>query len=93
MIVRGGAKSRTWMQMKADILNIPITALRSEEAGAAGSAMLVGVACGVFADLANAANVMVATAETYYPRSDVHAAYESVYDRYVRLYDAVRPLV
>ena len=89
----GGAKSRTWMQMKADILNIPITALRSEEAGAAGSAMLVGVACGVFADLANAADVMVATAETYYPRSDVHAAYESVYNRYVRLYDAVRPLV
>lgn len=89
----GGARSRAWMQMKADMLNIPITALKSEEAGAAGSAMLVGVACGVFKDLAEAADVLVATAETYLPRPEVHAAYEPYYQKYVKLYDAVRPLV
>ena len=89
----GGAKSRAWMQMKADILNIPITALRTEEAGATGSAMLVGIACGVFKDLAHAAEVMVATAETYSPRAEVHSAYEDVYARYTKLYNAVRPLV
>lgn len=89
----GGAKSRTWMQMKADMLNIPITALRSEEAGAAGSAMLVGVACGVFADLDEAAKIMVGTAETYMPRQDVHDSYEEMYKKYVKVYNAVRPLV
>jgi len=89
----GGARSRVWMQMKADILNVPITALRSEEAGAAGSAMLVGVACGVYKDLAEAAEVLVATAETYLPRAEVHEAYEPWYQKYVKLYDAVRPLV
>lgn len=89
----GGARSRAWMQMKADMLNIPITALKSEEAGAAGSAMLVGVACGVFGDLKQAADVLVATTDTYMPRPEVHAAYEPYYRKYKKLYDAVRPLV
>ena len=89
----GGARSKVWLQMKADILNIPVTALRSEEAGAAGSAMLVGVAVGVFANLEEAAKVMVAPMDTYYPRQNVHEQYESTYQRYTQVYNAVRPLV
>lgn len=89
----GGARSKVWMQMKADILNMPVTALQSEEAGAAGSAMLVGIACGVFRDLQEAARIMVSTRETYYPREDVHRQYEEVYRRYEKVYDAVRPLI
>ena len=89
----GGAKSRAWMQMKADMLNIPITALHSEEAGATGSAMLVGVACGVFSDLDHAAKVMIKPTATCYPRPEVHAAYGPYYEKYLKLYDAVRPLV
>lgn len=89
----GGAKSEIWMQMKADILNIPVTALRSEEAGAAGSAMLVGIAKGVFRDLEHAAQVMVVPAQTYYPRQEAHRAYNVIYQRYTQLYSAVRSLV
>ena len=89
----GGARSKLWMQMKADILNIPVTTLRSEEAGAAGSAMLVGIAVGVFENLEEAARVMVAPMDTYYPRQDVHERYESTYRRYTKVYNAVRPLV
>lgn len=89
----GGAKSRVWMQMKADVLNVPVTALAASEAGAAGSAMLVGVAVGLFEDLEAAAELMVKERETFYPRPDAHARYEEVYQRYKRLYNAVRPLV
>lgn len=89
----GGARSKVWMQMKADILNVPVTALASEEAGAAGSAMLVGVAVGVFADLQAAAAVMTALKDTYRPRPEVHALYEQQYQRYEKVYEAVRPLV
>lgn len=89
----GGARSKTWLQMKADILNIPVTALRSEEAGAAGSAMLVGVAVGAFGSLEEAAKVMVVPKDTYYPRPEVHARYEDTYQRYTKVYNAVRPLV
>lgn len=89
----GGANSRVWMQMKADILNIPVTALRTNEAGATGSAMLVGVAAGVFADLEEAAGAMVVERETYFPRKESHEKYSAVYERYKHLYEAVRPLV
>lgn len=89
----GGAKSRVWMQMKADILNLPVTALESTEAGATGSAMLAGMAVGIFRDLQQAASVLVRPRETFLPRSEVHARYESIYQRYKQLYAAIRPLV
>ena len=89
----GGARSKVWMQMKADILNLPITALRTADAGTVGSAMLTGVAIGLFSDLAEAARVMVQERETYLPRPEKHAEYMKVYERYRSIYKAVRPLV
>lgn len=89
----GGANSHVWLQMKADILNIPVTALQSAEAGAAGSAMLVGVALGVFHNLRDAASIIVSERETYLPRPEVHQKYQSCFECYKKLYSAVRPLV
>lgn len=89
----GGAKSKVWMQMKADMLNIPITTLATSDAGTVGSAMLTGIATGCFKDLEEAREAMVETCETYQPRPDMHEKYRAVYERYRRLYDAVRPLV
>ena len=89
----GGANSRVWMQMKADILNIPVTALQSVEAGAVGSAMMTGVATGIFDDLRSAAKIFVQEKETYYPRLEMHEKYNEIYERYKKLYSAVRPLV
>ncbi|MBQ8813527.1 MAG: carbohydrate kinase [Lachnospiraceae bacterium] len=89
----GGAKSRVWMQMKADVLNVPVTALETGEAGAAGSAMLVGVAVGAFKNLEEASAVMVKERETFFPRVEFHKKYEVIYQRYKKLYEAVRPLV
>ena len=89
----GGAHSREWMQMKADMLDLPVTALRTADAGTVGSAMLTGIAIGLFADLEDAAAHMVEKAETFLPRADMHAAYEQIYERYAKLYQAVRPLM
>ena len=81
------------MQMKADVLNVPVTALETGEAGAAGSAMLVGVAVGAFKNLEEASAVMVKERETFFPRVEFHKKYEVIYQRYKKLYEAVRPLV
>ncbi len=89
----GGAKSSVWLQMKADILNVPVTALLTAEAGATGSAMLVGVAAGIYADLAKAAKAMIREKRTYYPRPYATARYDKVYSRYKQIYNAVRPLM
>ena len=89
----GGARSKRWMQMKADVLDLPITALKTVDAGTVGSAMLTGIAVGLFRDLEDAAARMVQKMETYYPRAEMHEKYMEVYKRYKATYNAVRPLM
>ncbi len=89
----GGARSKLWMQMKADVLGLPITALRTVDAGTVGSAMLTGIAVGVFKDLGDAADHMVREMETYHPDWEMHAKYMKIYERYKAVYSAVRPLM
>ena len=89
----GGANSRVWLQMKADVLGVPVTALASAEAGGMGSAMMAAVGLGLYGDLREAARAMVKERETYYPRQAVHEKYQEYFAKYERLYDAVRPLV
>lgn len=89
----GGAHSRLWMQMKADVLGLPITALETVDAGTVGCAMLTGLAVGLFDSLQQAAGCMVHETETYEPRPEMTRLYEEVYQRYKGVYNAVRPLV
>ena len=89
----GGAHSKVWMQMKADVLDLPITALKTVDAGTVGSAMLTGIATGLFENLEDAADHMVEQTVTYYPREAMHEKYMQIYERYEKVYEAVRPLV
>ena len=89
----GGAHSAEWMQMKADMLNVPITALKTADAGTVGCAMLTGIAVGIYADLEDAAAHMVEKTKTYEPRAEMHEKYMEIFERYEKLYRAVRPLV
>lgn len=89
----GGARSQVWMQMKADVLNIPITALDTVDAGTVGSAMLTGVAVGCFENLEKAKSLMVEKRRVYEPNLDMHKRYMEIYERYKCVYNAVRPLV
>ena len=87
----GGANNRIWMQMKADILNMPITTLGTVEAGGTGAAMMAGVASGLFPDLRLAAKIMVSKSRTYLPRKEIHDSYTVIYQKYRNLYASLRP--
>ncbi len=89
----GCARSKLWLQLKADILGLPITRMGVDEAGTIGGIILTGVATGVYADLDEATECLVRTLEVYYPRKDMHEKYEQLYQQYRKLYDAVRPLI
>lgn len=88
----GGARSAEWMQMKADVFGLPITALKTVDAGTVGSAMLTGIAIGLFTDLEDAASKMVEETVTYVPNPEMHEKYLKIYERYEKVYEAVRPL-
>ncbi len=89
----GGARSKVWMQMKADILNVPITALKTVDAGTVGSAMLTGIAAGIFRDLQDAAQHMVEETVTYVPDSGMHRKYMDIFERYEKVYRVTRELM
>lgn len=89
----GGAMSPVWLQMKADVLGLPITSLFAPEVGTVGTVMLAGVAVGAFHDLDAAKAVMVKEGKTYYPDTGKHEKYREIYKCYERIYQAVRPLL
>ncbi len=89
----GGASSHLWMQIKADILNRPVTSLLAKEVGACGTCMLAGVALGVFKDLYEAKKVFVKQGKTYFPCSENAVVYKEYYEKYKKLYNSVRPIL
>jgi xylulokinase len=87
----GGARSRLWNQIKADVCGLPIVTLAGEDAAIRGDAMLAGVAVGAFSDLAEAEAALVVTSDRFEPDLANRAAYDEAYDRYVGLFEALRP--
>ena len=82
----GGAKNDSWLQIKADIYGLPIYQLENKDAGTVGSAMIVGVAIGLFSDLREAASKMVKIKKAFYPNKDKTKMYRKVYRKYKKLY-------
>ena len=58
----GASKSKLWLQIKADVLNVPVTVTECAEATSLGAAILGAVACGDFTDTAAAVAEMVKVA-------------------------------
>lgn len=87
----GGARSPLWNQVKADVCGLPIATLEGEDAAVRGDAMLAGVAVGAFRGLAEAEAALVSTGARYEPQPANRPAYDDAYDRYIRLFDALRP--
>ena len=60
IIAAGGAtKSDLWMQIHADVANVPISFTRVGDAAALGSAMLAAVGAGIYPDVREAAHNMI----------------------------------
>lgn len=88
----GGARSPLWNQVKADVCGRPVVTLNGEDAAVRGDAMLAGVAVGVFPDLAVAASTMISVDRRYEPDPATRSAYDDAYSRYIRTFDALRPI-
>jgi xylulokinase len=90
--IGGGARSPLWSQIKADVLQRPITTLACEEVACLGAAMLAATAVGHFADLAEAVAAMVRVRRTFEPDPANAAVCETGYVRYLELYQRLAPM-
>jgi xylulokinase len=91
-VVGGGARSRLWLQMKADVTGRPVRVLATDEAAALGAAMLAAVGARTFRDLDQAVDgLTILEPAAFEPDPVTRAAYDDAYGRYRRLFDAVEP--
>ena len=88
----GGARSRLWRQIKADVTGLPVALPQTAETTALGAAMLALVGTGACTSLAEAAGRMVRVVETVDPRPDLVARYEEYYQLYRATYFALLPV-
>ncbi len=88
----GGARSRVWKQMEADITQRPVLTTTNEEAATLGAAILAGKAVGLYASIEEAASQMVQIKERFEPQAANRAIYDEAYRTYARLYDELCPL-
>lgn len=90
--IGGGVKSRTWLQMKADIMATPVAALAVSEAACLGAALLAGWATGVYASLREAIDTTVRVRELFQPDPGRARFYSERLSAYEGLYPALRPI-
>ena len=86
----GAVSSRDWMQMHANVTGLDIVITKVQDGPTLGSAMMAAVAAGRFADLQDAADVMVHEAEVFTPDAERHEEYRFWMDQYATLYPAMR---
>ena len=89
--IGGGAKGKLWLQMLADTLGIALKTTESSDSSL-GSAMLAGIAVGVFRDASEAVEKCVKQKDIVYPNPENTPRYHKVFAVYKRIHDALAPI-
>ncbi len=82
----GGASSRIWKQIIADIFGLKIATLNVEEGPSYGGALLAGVGCGIFDSVVQAADKVIREVEQIQPNIENNKKYKKIYEIYSSLY-------
>ena len=90
IVVGGGCKSKPWLHIKADILEIPISTLRVKEAGALGAAILCAASARVYGSIEEAAFNMSHLDETIEPDLKFRDFYAEKFALYRELWHHVK---
>lgn len=94
MVAAGGpTKSPFWMQIHADVSNVPITLPAVTDAPALGSAILGAVAAGLFPDVQTAAKQMVSVRNRIEPDPERHEVYKFYVEQYIATYPPLQALM
>ncbi|MCL2112004.1 MAG: FGGY family carbohydrate kinase [Clostridiales bacterium] len=82
----GATKTPLWMQIKADILGVPIHIVNLYEATSLGAAMLAGLGTGVYESEEDAISSVTKPSAVYEPSVEAHARYSDIYENvYLKL--------
>ena len=91
-ICGGGSASPLWRKIIANVLNIPLDMMTTEQGPSYGGAMLAMVGCGEYASVQDCADALTAVSRTVEPDPAIAARYEIQYRKFQQIYPAMRAL-
>ncbi len=86
-VTSGGAKSRFWLQMLADVFGVSCVTLESDEGPAFGAAVLAGVGIGLWPDVQTACRATVKVKDRIEPSG---VDYSQAQKKYLDLYPCLK---
>ena len=86
----GGAKSKLWLKILANVLNLNIYTVETEQGPAYGAAMLAMTGCGVYESVERAAANIVKKEISVAPERETALAYGQKYLKYRELYPLLK---
>ena len=89
-ICGGGAKSSLWKKIIANVMDMKVDDIESEEGPALGGAMLAAVGCGEYPDVETIAAKVVKVTGTVEPEPLLVKKYEERYQKFRKIYPAVK---
>ncbi len=91
IVISGGAtRSKLWLQIHADVSNVPITLTKNPDAPLLGCAILSAVGAGFYRDIPSAVETMVEIESIVEPSTECHEAYKPFFESYKKTYSALR---
>ncbi|MCD8051582.1 MAG: xylulokinase [Clostridiales bacterium] len=91
-ICGGGAKSPLWKTICANVLNVTLEIVESEQGPGMGGAMLAMVADGTYPTVKAACDSLVHVVDTVEPDPELAALYEERYQQFRKIYPACKAL-
>lgn len=90
VIFGGGAKSKVWRKIIADVLGLKIVTLNVEEGPAYGAALIAGVGCGVYNSVEEAVDKTIKEVAEVNPDNKNVKKYKEFYKLYRSLYEDLK---
>jgi len=90
-LIGGGTKGTLWRGITADALGITLNVTESADSSF-GSAMLAGIAIGVFADAKDAVKRCSKIVATVKPNPENTEQYAKLFEQYKKIHDALAPI-
>ena len=91
VIIGGGGKSPLWRQMISDALGIRLVTMKHSDSSL-GSAMLAGVASGIFKNPEQAVSICNETVSETLPNAENTAKYRKLFKKYKAIQKALEPI-
>lgn len=88
----GGARNQFWCEVIADILNVNVKKVNSDDGPAYGAAILAAVGQGLFKSVDEGCNSFIETTSIIYPKAENVEIYNKKYEKYKKIYPSIKGL-